>query len=367
MQQRLSDKKRSRTDDMAACQALLADGSRTFYAASFLLPTRYRRPATALYAFCRIADDAVDTSEDASAGLDIMRERLSLIYAGRPADHPADRAFANTVSEFAIPEDIPAALLEGFAWDAAGRRYDTFRELQDYAARVAGTVGVMMAMVMGVRNPDTLARACDLGIAMQLTNIARDVGEDARLGRIYLPLNWLDGAGIDPNAFLRQPQFSSPLGDLIGRLLQAADEHYIRAEVGIARLPSACRPGIFGARLLYAEIGREVERAGCDSVNRRAVVRTQRKLSLLGTAMSRANAAPVSDQAEPLDAARFLVDAVVRHPVPRVFSLRPQMPWWDLHGRWARVIQIFEDLERRNKQTGEPMLEPAPSIASGGG
>ncbi len=104
------------------------------------------------------------------------------------------------------------ALLEGFAWDAAGRRYDTLDDLLDYAARVAGAVGAMMAVLMGVRDPALLARACDLGVAMQLTNIARDVGEDARAGRLYLPLAWLREAGIDPDAFLADPALQSRFG-----------------------------------------------------------------------------------------------------------------------------------------------------------
>ena len=98
-----------------------------------------------------------------------------------------------------IPRALPEALLEGFAWDAAGRRYETLDEVEHYAARVAGCVGAMMTLVMGRRDPAILARACDLGVAMQLTNICRDVGEDARAGRLYLPLAWLRDNGIDPD------------------------------------------------------------------------------------------------------------------------------------------------------------------------
>jgi 15-cis-phytoene synthase len=101
-----------------------------------------------------------------------------------------------------LPRELPAALLEGFAWDAAGRYYETIDELHDYCARVAGSVGAMMALIMGVKNKQVLARACELGNAMQLTNIARDVGEDARNGRLYLPRSWMREAGIDPQAWL---------------------------------------------------------------------------------------------------------------------------------------------------------------------
>ena len=176
------------------------------------------------------------------------------------------------VESFAIPRALPEALLEGIEWDSQGRRYEDLPALCAYAARVAGTVGAMMAILMGVRRPEDIARACDLGVAMQLTNIARDVGEDARAGRVYLPLTWLREAGIEPDDWLAKPHFNEALGSVVQRLLDAADALYARADSGIGRLPLACRPSIQAARQLYAEIGREVERAGLDSVSRRAVV-----------------------------------------------------------------------------------------------
>jgi len=176
---------------------------------------------------------------------------------------------------------LPEALLEGLAWDAEGRRFEDIGDLHDYAARVAGTVGAMMTLMMGVRSPEALARACDLGVAMQFSNIARDVGEDARAGRIYLPLAWLREAGIDPEAFLAHPVYTDALGSVVKRLLAIADTLYDRSLAGIARLPLGCRPGILAARALYSEIGREVERRGYDSVSQRAVVSFRRKAHLL--------------------------------------------------------------------------------------
>src|SRR5262249_13537001 len=163
---------------------------------SHVLPPRVRDPAIALYAFCRLADDAVDLRGGKIAALAHLRDRLDRAYAGRPYPTPADRAFADVIARFAIPRDLPEALLEGLAWDAGGRRSEDFSALMDYAVRVAGTVGAMMAVLMGARTPQQLARACDLGVAMQLTNIARDIGEDASQGRLYLPLQWLRAAGI---------------------------------------------------------------------------------------------------------------------------------------------------------------------------
>ena len=267
--------------DLAGCRAMLRHGSRTFYAASFLLPRPVREPASALYAFCRLADDAVDLSDDPAPRLAELRQRLDAVYAARPVDHPADRAFAHVVRRFAVPRELPDALLEGLEWDADGRRYADLPGLRAYAMRVAGTVGAMMALLMGARRPASLARACDLGAAMQLTNIARDVGEDARAGRLYLPTDWLCEAGLDPDAWLARPQWTPELGAVVRRLLDAAETLYARAADGIADLPPGCRPGINAARLLYREIGLEVARGGFDSVSRRAVVPARRKVQVL--------------------------------------------------------------------------------------
>lgn len=269
------------SDDLAACRTLLRAGSRSFHAASLLLPRRVRDPATALYAFCRLGDDAVDDAADPQAGLAGMRARLDAAYAGAPQDHPADRAFAATVAQYAIPRALPEALLEGFAWDAEGRHYETLEALHDYAARVAGTVGAMMALVMGVRSPAALARATDLGTAMQLTNIARDVGEDARMGRLYLPTSWLTEAGLHRESLLAAPQHSPALAVVVARLLDEATRLYARGAAGIGLLPRDCRPAIRAAHRIYAEIGAEVARSGYDCVGTRAVVRGRRKLALL--------------------------------------------------------------------------------------
>ena len=271
--------------DVAHCRHLLRDGSRTFFAASLILPAGLRAPSAGLYAFCRIADDAIDQGPDAAAALSQMRARLGSVYRGQPNDHAVDRVFADTVEHGAIPLAIPQALLEGFAWDVERRRYQTLAELECYAIRVAGTVGLMMALLMGVRDRADLAAACDLGVAMQLTNIARDVGEDARNGRLYLPLDWLREEGVDPDLWLGHPVHMPALARVVERLLCVAEGLYARAEPGINALPANCRPGMRAARLLYAEIGREVARRGFDSINQRAIVSWQRKARILADAM----------------------------------------------------------------------------------
>ncbi len=326
------------SSDHRACRALLEGGSRTFSAAARVLPARVARPATALYAFCRVADDLIDHGGGPSA-LAVLGDRLDRVYAGRPLPEPIDRMLAEVVQQFSLPRTLLDALLEGFAWDAAGRRYATMDELHDYAARVAGAVGAAMAVLMGVRVPALVARACDLGAAMQLTNIARDVGEDARAGRLYLPLSWLREAGVDPDAFLRRPAFSPALGSVVRRLLDEAAALYGRADAGIAALPWNCRPGIGAARRFYAQIGAEVARHGYDSVTRRAVVPRGRKALLLGQAVLTAFQGSTSEPALPLPACSHLVAAVL--PAPR----RPARA--SLDDRIAWLLDLFERLEQR--------------------
>jgi phytoene synthase len=325
--------------DLAACRDLLCGGSRSFFAASLLLPARVRDPATALYAFCRVADDAIDLGADPVAALAVLNDRLDAAYAGAPHDHPIDRAFAATVADHAIPRTLPAALIEGLAWDSESRRYANFASLQDYAARVAGAVGVMMALIMGVRDSASLARAGDLGVAMQLTNIARDVGEDARAGRLFLPLDWLADAGLDAGEFLARPAFSPALCGVIQRLLAEAEFLYARAGAGILRLPLDCRTGIAAARRIYAEIGQKLGRLGYDSVTHRARVPGHKKLVLAARAAADTlgfqNAAAT---APPLPANLYLVTAAAIDPPEPVSSIN-------------KLLDMFERLERTQRES----------------
>ncbi len=289
---------------------MLRAGSRSFSLASLLLPRRVRDPAAALYAFCRVADDAVDDDPRASdSTIAELRARLDRAYAGTAEDSPIDRALAWAVRAHRIPRAPLDALLEGFAWDAEGRRYESLDDLYGYATRVAGTVGVMMTVLMGTRDEEVLARACDLGVAMQLTNIARDVGEDARRGRVYLPLAWLRAVGVEPDVLVRDRDPSPALRGVVARLLAEAEVLYRRADAGITRLPLDCRMAIRAARLVYAEIGRGVAGAGYDSVTRRAVVPRWRKLWLLARAAGALFWRPRRLADPALEPARFLVGA----------------------------------------------------------
>jgi 15-cis-phytoene synthase len=250
------------------------------------LPGRVRLPARGLYAFCRASDDLVDgTMEPGPAaairGAAHLRARLDAVYAGQPGHTVEDRVFEKLVTAFAIPRAIPEALIEGFEWDEEGRVYQTLNDLIAYAARVASTVGVMMTLIMGVRDRDALARAADLGIAMQLTNIARDVGEDARRGRLYLPHDWMVEAGLDPEAWLADPAHDHRLAAVVARLLATADIYYDRGLTGVSALPLDCRTAIRSAAFIYREIGRDVARAGYNSVDRRARTTKNKKIELI--------------------------------------------------------------------------------------
>lgn len=328
---------------MAACRSLLKTGSRSFHAASRFLPYHCRDAATALYAFCRQADDAVDDSGAPHLALEMLHGRLDALYAGAPEDYAADRALAAVVVRCGLPRALLDALLEGFAWDADGREYETLSEVLDYSARVAGSVGVMMAVIMGIRDASVLARAADMGVAMQLTNISRDIGEDARNGRLYLPAAWLREVGIDPGAFRQSPQYSATLATVTRRLLTVADKLYRRADAGLTRLPLRCRPGMYAARLLYSGIGDEVQRLDYDSVNQRAVVSAPRKLRHLAKLprLPLLDASAVS--APVLRENRFLVEAVSSHPGPRVSSLVEH------EGKVAWMLALIGELERRDR------------------
>lgn len=265
-------------------EQILRAGSKTFHLASRLLPNRVRRPTLVLYAFCRGADDGVDdaTSRSAArAAVDALRLRIDRVYADRALDAPLERAFADVVRAYGIPRRVPDLFAEGMEWDVEGRTYETLDDLVAYAERVAGTVGVMMTHVMGRRDEDVLARARDLGVAMQLTNVARDVGEDAARGRLYLPAAWATKHGVDVERFLREPKPDDGIRETTIAVLDEADEFYRRADDGIDDLPRDCRRAIRAARLVYSDIGTVVRKRNGDSVTARAVVPTWRKLWLV--------------------------------------------------------------------------------------
>ena len=308
--------------DTALCRTWIAHHSKSFYFSSLLLPPRVRQASWALYAFCRRADDAVDegSGEALLAGrVAGLRARLDRVYptaassslpvdsvevhgAGlarsrdRSADatdptDPIDRAYARVAIAARIPRGVPEALLSGMEMDVHGTRYASWDELLVYCFRVAATVGLMMTRAMvpssragiahaDILRSDAMLRAAELGVAMQLTNIARDVGEDARRGRVYLPDELLAAVGTDRDAVLAACAATPALREATRRLLLRADDFYRSAERGIALLPRACRPAIASSRYIYAAIGDQIARADHDNITRRAHTSLARKLLL---------------------------------------------------------------------------------------
>jgi phytoene synthase len=300
--------------DLEHCREAIRQGSLSFHAASHLLPKHVRDPALALYAFCRLADDEVDLKEDKVESVLRLRDRLDRVYEGRPENAAPDRAFAAVVEDFEMPRALPDALLEGLAWDAQGRTYQSLSGVIDYSARVASAVGVMMCVLMNVRDRDALARASDLGVAMQLTNIARDVGEDALEGRLYLPTDWLEEAGVDRDAFFDNPEPTKAVRGMVKRLVMEANRLYYRSEAGLGALPASVRPGIFAARFIYAGIAGRLGRMDYDSITARARTTKAQKLGWLAQSVGRSALTGVMPKsavlyAKPLPEVQFLVDA----------------------------------------------------------
>jgi phytoene synthase len=352
--------------DAAHCRAMIRTGSRSFYLAAKFLPPTLRHASYALYAFCREADDAIDGGADPFIALAVFQARLEAVFAGGVPDSPVDRALARVVRQYRLPREVLEALLQGFAWDAQGRSYRDLPGVHRYSVRVAGSVGIAMALLMGVRDAQLLARAADLGVAMQLTNIARDVGEDARNGRVYLPHRWLREAGLSAAELIADPRFTPALGTVVKRLLAAADLLYQRADSGIARLPPRCRPGIYAARLLYSGIGSVVRANDGDSISRRAVVPPLQKCRLLARAMMPPQAVSEDLAAPPLPQVRYLLRAVDLLPPLQVIGEEAGPDGWRADVDW--VLDLFAELERRDRAAYAPASSVfSASAASGRG
>jgi len=281
---------------VAYCTRVIAEGSKSFSLASRLFNEDARRGAVMVYGWCRLSDDRIDQAQSQSQvteRLAELRERLDSVYrqgrvAGELEPH-AKRiylAFGSVISQKGIPAHYPQELLEGMAMDARGTRYVTYQELRLYCYRVASTVGLMMCHVMGVRSGDALRQASDLGMAMQLTNIARDVREDFGMGRVYLPEAWLKESGVDPTC-LMDPSQRAALHEVVTRLLDEAERLYASGQRGISELPFQAALAVQAALYIYREIGREILRRGPQALERRTVISRGRKLGLAALAVLR--------------------------------------------------------------------------------
>lgn len=264
-------------------------GSQSFAAATRLFDTRTRESAVLLYAWCRHCDDVIDgqslghgqvqgSRSDGMARLTRLQEQTLDACRGRPGPEPVFQGLAEVVRRHGIAPALPLEHLAGFAMDVQGTRYRTIADTLLYSWRVAGVVGVMMARVMGTDRAQTLDRACDLGLAFQLTNIARDVVEDAAIGRLYLPGDWLAEEGIAGLAGVLDPANREALARVAARLVAAADPYYASAVAGIGELPMRCAWSIATARGIYRQIGRKVRSQGGHAWDQRVATSRVEKL-----------------------------------------------------------------------------------------
>jgi len=261
------------------CQQKAAASGSSFYYSFLFLPPERRRAITALYAFCREVDDVVDEGMDpqlAAAKLAWWRAEVANLFAGN-AQHPVTRALEPYGQNFGLSAERMNQIIDGMEMDLRQSRYLDWPGLEAYCYRVAGVVGLLAAGIFGYRDPRTLDYAKDLGIAFQLTNIIRDVGEDARKNRVYLPMEDLKRFGV-PAADLLQARESSAFRSLMAFEAERARSYYQRALVA---LPAADRrvqrPGLIMAAI-YRGLLDEIERDGFRVLSRRTSLTPLRKL-----------------------------------------------------------------------------------------
>jgi len=285
---------------LEACRGMIRKGSKSFSLASLLFSERTQEAAFSLYGWCRHCDDQVDEASDDStrnARLEELRWATSGAFGVQSDGSSKARvstlsvfvALRHVAGRYGIPEAYARDLIEGMAMDARGERYESLSELELYAYRVAGAVGLMMSHIMGVSDVRALRHACDLGIAMQLSNIARDVLADAALGRVYLPLSWLREEGIpDPTpASVADPDQRDRVARVVGRLLEAADQRYRSGNQGLPYLAWRSALACSAASSVYCQIGHAVRRRGKRAWDRRTVVPTGLKLLALARGVFR--------------------------------------------------------------------------------
>ncbi len=269
-------------EDYAHCASITRRSSSNFYYAFMLLPAARRQALYSVYAFCRFVDDIAD---DQSVGhpaelLARWREELERIFNGTPA-HPISRALAHNVRRFAIPRRYFEEIIDGVEMDLGRTRYASFEELRLYCHRVASAVGLVCIEIFGYRNPRARQYAEHLGIAFQLTNIIRDVSEDAGRGRIYLPLEDLARFGVREDEILRGID-TLELRRLLAFEVERARSFYAQAEQALPAEDRAAMVCAEAMRSIYQALLERIASQGCGVIGRRYRLSTPRKLYLVG-------------------------------------------------------------------------------------
>ena len=270
------------------CQDKAAKSGSSFYYSFLFLPPEQRQAITALYAFCREVDDVVDECSDpdlARTKLQWWRTEIAATFQATPS-HPVCLALQTAIARFNLPLEHFLEIIDGMEMDLGEVRYPSFKELSLYCYRVASVVGLMAAEIFGYRDRATLKYAHNLGLAFQLTNILRDVREDAKRGRLYIPLDEIAESGLTPEDVLRQRN-SDAMHALLNRQLQRAREYYDKA---LATLPDcdryAQRSGLAMAAIYRATLD-EIEKDGINVFERRVSLTPLRKLWLAWQTMRR--------------------------------------------------------------------------------
>ncbi|MGI4777132.1 MAG: phytoene/squalene synthase family protein [Janthinobacterium lividum] len=261
-----------RPDALAHALQAIRKGSSSFASASKLFDEKTRESTLMLYAWCRHCDDVIDgqvsghgqregSRDDGARSLRMLEDQTRQACTGHPSDEPAFICLSEVMRRHDIGVELPLAHLAGFRMDVEDVQYESLDDTLLYCYRVAGVVGLMMARIMGARDSATLDRACDLGIAFQLTNIARDIVDDAAIGRVYVPKEWLRSRGI-PVDQIEELRHRESLAVLASDLVETAEPYYDSAMQGLGALPLRSAWSVATARDVYRAIGRQVRAKG---------------------------------------------------------------------------------------------------------
>lgn len=273
------------------CRRITRKHSKTFYMATRFLPNHKQRGIFAIYSLCRYVDDLVDETEDLinkqelhprdiKGQLDSWKQKLQDTYAGRSSDHPVLIAFSDVLRRYHIPIEMPFELIEGVGMDLYKSRYESFDEVYDYSFKVASIVGLMTSQIFGYQSNEALGYAVDLGIAMQLTNILRDVGEDLERDRIYLPQDELRKYGVTEKDLFNH-RLTDSVKELLVYQISRARRYYNRSDKGVAMLAKDSQLPVYLARHNYSRILDKIEENNYNVFDLRAYLNTTEKLSII--------------------------------------------------------------------------------------
>ena len=275
----------------AYCRQISRHHAKTFYLASMFLPKKQQKPIFAIYALLRTVDDVVDMAEDKlkdgqitsveiSRILDGWKSRLQACYAGNVGNDPIMMAWHDTLKSFSIPIELPLDLMDGVAMDIEFKPFETFDELYVYCYKVAAVVGLMTSEIFGYSNKQALEHAIELGIAMQLTNILRDIGEDVDRGRIYLPLEDLRRFNYSKEEFM-QKKITPNFIHLMKFQIERARSYYSSSEKGIPMLERQSRFAVCISSINYGNILSAIEKNNYDVFSKRAYRSFYQKISTI--------------------------------------------------------------------------------------